>query len=385
MRAILFLLLLSATLFSQGRLDTRITEEFQKVMELAAPPAGDGKLDEEAARERAESFKASLAAFLENWKRQADRLTTGKFVYARALALAGRQKEAIPVLESFLHQFPDSEDAEEATLMYGAALLDTRRPEKAVSVFREFLARRKKSDRRHVARYYLGLARYEMGEIEAGIQAIGEVASSGIEDRLVADANVKYVELLRDAGRVAAALAHLEKLLEKSPEAPYLLTLREQLEMIGKPAPEFRDVGAWAIGPEQTVAASRGHVLVLVFFVPWAEPSLAELEALAGLKRELGGRDVRFVGMTKFYTPFEKKPREVQLAEMRKLLAKQGVDFPVGMAESFANLRAYGVRGVPHTVVIGKDGRIAYVKYGGSRKNAQAIRNLKRAIERALR
>ena len=50
--------------------------------------------------------------------------------------------------------------------------------------------------------------------------------------------------------------------------------------------------------------------------------------------------------------------------------------------EGYQN-RAYTVRGVPETVVIGRDGLIAYVKYGASRGNAKALRDLRLAILRA--
>ena len=58
--------------------------------------------------------------------------------------------------------------------------------------------------------------------------------------------------------------------------------------------------------------------------------------------------------------------------------------FPVGIAKDFSNLKAYGVRGIPHTVVIDKSGNVAYVKTGSSQRNQRALADLVAAIRRAM-
>jgi hypothetical protein len=47
-------------------------------------------------------------------------------------------------------------------------------------------------------------------------------------------------------------------------------------------------------------------------------------------------------------------------------------------------LRAFGVRGVPHTAVIGPDGRVDHLKIGASRSEKRGTDVLRAAIERAL-
>jgi hypothetical protein len=42
------------------------------------------------------------------------------------------------------------------------------------------------------------------------------------------------------------------------------------------------------------------------------------------------------------------------------------------------------VRGIPYTVVIGKDGRIVHLKSGASRANDRAVEEMSAAIRRAL-
>ena len=242
MRAVPCFLLMALCLLAQSKLDKGIQAEYQEVMALAAAPADGSTLEESAAKTRAESFKASLKAFLVRWEPRAGQLTTGRFTLARALAVGGMPKRAIPVFEAFIRDYPKSENIEEARLSLGASYLDSGQAAQAASTFEAFLRDRPKSDRRHVAAYYLGLARYQLGQIDAALLLIKSVVDSGLEDSLVVDANVKYVELLRDAGRVEAAREHLARLIAQVSDAKYLLALREQLDMIGKEAPKLQTV-----------------------------------------------------------------------------------------------------------------------------------------------
>jgi len=383
MRAITCLLLIPICLQAQGRLDLKIQAEFQEVMALAAAPKDGSTLGEPAARARAESFSTSLKAFLARWDKSAAELTTGRYIHARALLVGGRPGDAIPVLQGFILDYPDSSDNEEALLGLGGAYLDSKQADLAVGVFEAFLRDRPKSERRHVASYYLGMAFYELGNIDGALALIKGVVDSGRTDSLVIDANVKYVELLRSAGRVEPAREHLAKLLAAASDAKYLLTLKEQLDTIGKVAPELTNATSWINGSADTLAAHKGQVVVLTFFQHWPEASQRELASMAVLHKELAGESVAFMGLTKFYEPFPKKPREAQVGDVTRVLVEQGVTYPVGITDDFATLRAYTVRGVPETVVIGRDGRIAYVKYGASRGNAKALRDLRLAILRA--
>jgi hypothetical protein len=60
------------------------------------------------------------------------------------------------------------------------------------------------------------------------------------------------------------------------------------------------------------------------------------------------------------------------------------VKFPVGVVEDFRMLKAFGVRGVPHTVVIGPGGTVDHLKIGASKSERRGVENLRAAIDRAL-
>jgi TolA-binding protein/peroxiredoxin len=370
-------------LWSQA--DVSIQHEFQAAMSLGAPPEGGGELGEEEARQRAERFQAELAAFVERWQSRVAELDAGRLVLAKALALTGRPTDAVPLFRAWIKAHGDSPECEEARLRLGTALLDAGEAAEASRELRSFLSAYPASERRHVASYYLAIAAYRQGATEEALSLLREVLASGQESPLVGDAHIKYIHILRDEGRADEARAHLAGLIEQNPDAAYLLTLKEQLEWLGREAPELVDIDTWIQGEPVTLAQLRGQVVVLNFFADRYEACQAELEHLAGLEKTLRGRGVRFIALTKFYRPLDKVPEERQVAMMREFLDARGVAFLCGMANSFENLRNYEVRGVPQTVVIGRDGKVVHVKYGSRRGDAQGLQSLREAIEGAGR
>ena len=64
-------------------------------------------------------------------------------------------------------------------------------------------------------------------------------------------------------------------------------------------------------------------------------------------------RLVRFLGLTTYYR-VKLKSQDEEDKQLTDVLASQGVKFPVAVVEDFRMLKAFGVRGVPHTVVIGR-------------------------------
>ena len=147
---------------------------------------------------------------------------------------------------------------------------------------------------------------------------------------------------------------------------------------------ELNGVGRWLNGPPTSISAHNGKVLVVVFFADKYEPCQFELKALEGVSKQLSGGGASIIGLTKFYRSLDKTPAEVQAKNLDAFLDKHGVTFPVGIAKDFSNLKAYGGRGIPHTVVIDKSGNIAYVKTGSSQRNQRALADLVAAIRRAM-
>lgn len=378
------IVILLPSLAAQDPADETIRSEYQTVMELAAAPADGRTLDEEQAKTRAELFRKSLEAFVEKWRGRSGELDEGRYHLGRGLAITGHPDEAIPHLKAFITAHPGSPDNEDAVLLLGSAQLDTRDFAAAAQVFASFLAERPKSDRRTTAEYYLAVAQHRMGRTDEAIGHLRAVIASGEESPLLADAHIQYVQILRDSGRVDEARKHLDGLLEKNADAPALKALKEQFDWLGKEAPELSEIDAWLQGGPHRLQDLRGKVVVLNFFADKYEACQFELKALAELRTGLGDADVVFIGLTRYHRPEDKMPRPAEQELLKGFVKDMGVAFPVAVAKGVTNLHAYGVRGIPYTVVIGKDGRIAHVKSGGSRKNERAAEDLAAAIRRAL-
>jgi TolA-binding protein/peroxiredoxin len=372
-------LLLTATGRAQS-VDQQIQKELEGVLDLAAAPK---EATEEQRKAKVEQFKGALVRFAATWEARAAELGPGRYALARGLLLLGKPEQAIPHLEQFVRDNPKSEDLEQATLSLAGAYLDARRHDRAEAVYQEFLASRPSSPQRIVARYYLAITHVEGGKTDAGIAELAEIAKTGGEHPLVADASLKLVQTLAETGRTKEARERLEPLLKEHPDAPALVALKTQLEWIGKPAPEIEGVRTWLNGTAMTLADLRGSVVVLSFFAEPYETSRAELGHLRDLEASFADRPVRFIGLTTYYRK-KTRPLDDEDQLMREFLTAQGVKFPIGMVSDFRMLVAYGVRGVPQTIVIGTGGAIEYMKIGASRSDKRGVEALKAAIGRAL-
>jgi tetratricopeptide (TPR) repeat protein len=360
--------------------DSAIQKDIESVLELAAAPR---EATEDQRKAKVEAFKAALLQFAQTWEPRAAELQSGRYPLGRGLMLLGRPDQAIPHLEHFVKSQPKSEDIEEATLLLGGAYLDARRHDRAIAVYEEFLASRPSSSQRIVARYYLAITRIESGQNESGLAELQEISKSATEHTLVADAKLKVVQTLGELGRAPEAREQLAGLLKERPDAPALLAQKEQLDWVGRTAPEFDGVRTWLNGPGKALGELRGSVVVMTFFAEPYDASRAELVRIRELSKVFSGKPVSFVGITTYYRK-KTRPLDDEDRLLAEFLGAQEIKVPIGVVLDFRMLQAYGVRGVPHTVVIGSDGAVEYLKIGASRSDRRGVELLKAAIERAL-
>jgi TolA-binding protein/peroxiredoxin len=373
-------LLLSVVAVAQDA-DREIEKDFERLMKTVAAPKDQ---DDAARRATVEAFRGALDDFFSRWAPRASDLGPGLRPLARAYLLAGRPVDAAPHLEAFVRRFPDAEDRDEATMDLGAAYLDLGEPNKARDLYDAFLKRRPEGDLAPAARFYLGVAKIEGGDLDGGVESLEKAATTSGDHPIVADARLKIVRALAEAGRVDDARTRLSAMLKEAPDAAALRALKEDLDRIGAPAPELLRVRTWIGGNGASLSASKGRVVVLCFFADVYEASRAELKALAALKKEFAGKPVDFVGLTTYYRR-KTTTQDDEDAILKNVLRDLEVEFPCGVVEDFSLLRAYGVKGVPHTVVVDAAGNVAHQKTGAARFETRGAAALKAAIDRALR
>jgi peroxiredoxin len=141
--------------------------------------------------------------------------------------------------------------------------------------------------------------------------------------------------------------------------APRTLSLDEairELELIRPPRPKFADdfTVPTADGKTFRLATQRGRPVFINFWATWCTPCLEEMPALERLWR--AQKDAGFVLLAvtvdanpKLATPF---------------VERHGLTFTIGLDPKMELAQTYGVRALPSSFVIDRDGRLAGVAIG---------------------
>jgi thiol-disulfide isomerase/thioredoxin len=103
-------------------------------------------------------------------------------------------------------------------------------------------------------------------------------------------------------------------------------------------------------GRAHDLSAYRGKVVLLNFWATWCEPCRQEMPSIQRLRDKLAGK------------PFAAIAINVDEPEARvRLFIKQtGFDLPVLLDPNKTITRTWGVRVLPVTFIVGKDGRVRY-------------------------
>jgi thiol-disulfide isomerase/thioredoxin len=116
--------------------------------------------------------------------------------------------------------------------------------------------------------------------------------------------------------------------------------------LAGAPAQSFELVRL--DGKADSLARHRGQVVLLNIWATWCPPCREEMPALQRFARENAGR-VAVIGVD-----------QGESAAVARAYAKdRGVTFPILVDEQQRYGRAYAALGMPTTVIVGRDGRVA--------------------------
>lgn len=135
---------------------------------------------------------------------------------------------------------------------------------------------------------------------------------------------------------------------------------------VGDMAPEIR-AGEWINSAPLTLASLRGKVVILEFWATWCPPCRTSIPHLITLSKSYAGKPVTFISLT----------REDKATVQQFMDNDPALKMPYALACSSSSSSTYGVRGIPHAFVIGKDGKILW---RGHPMSGQ----FKPAIDRAL-
>ena len=138
---------------------------------------------------------------------------------------------------------------------------------------------------------------------------------------------------------------------------------------VGKMAPlnyTLKDMN----GADVRLSSFKGKIILLNFWATWCEPCKEEIPDLVALQEQYKD-DLVVLGFS-----IDDKPEQ-----LREYAAKFNMNYPVLVGAGHENIQeAYGpMWGVPVTIMIGRDGRIAK-KQSGIRSHEQFDREIKRLL-----
>ncbi len=107
-------------------------------------------------------------------------------------------------------------------------------------------------------------------------------------------------------------------------------------------------------GRPQALAQWRGQVLVVNYWASWCAPCIEEMPAFSRLQREYAAQGVQFVGIG-----------IDEVANLRTFVARTPVAYPLLVGDpAGTQTPALRVKGLPYTLIIGRDGRFAGSRLG---------------------
>jgi thiol-disulfide isomerase/thioredoxin len=124
------------------------------------------------------------------------------------------------------------------------------------------------------------------------------------------------------------------------------------------------DLGRSRDGREVLISAQHGKVVVVTFWASWCGYCRKELPVLAGLQEAAGKDRVEVVAVN------YEDDRDVYRALSRQL---KDVRLTMTHDESGRIGEAFGVSGIPHLFVIGKNGKVAFQDTGYGEESIQDI------------
>ena len=161
----------------------------------------------------------------------------------------------------------------------------------------------------------------------------------------------------------------------------YLESPASQGSLVGKPAPEIEFI--WYRGPGEaatTLSDLRGKVVVLDFWATWCGPCIAMFPTLERVRQAFADKGVVVVGLTSVqgfhvppggrpvrFGPEEPDPVGKELAMMEGYMAEKAMSWNVAFSSRSVLDPRYRVWGIPHLVIIDRDGVVRFEAVGGKR------------------
>ena len=159
------------------------------------------------------------------------------------------------------------------------------------------------------------------------------------------------------------------------------------LEMVGQPAPEF-DVETWVNAGDTTLDTLKGKVVLLDFWSVWCGPCIMTFPHLREWREEFHDQGFEIVGVTRYYNyrwdedaqratrapRGEKVTPEEEQEMLKSFLDHHDLKHPTIITPKDSDMQSnFGVTGIPHVVLLDREGKVQLVKVGAGKQTSQEI------------
>jgi thiol-disulfide isomerase/thioredoxin len=136
----------------------------------------------------------------------------------------------------------------------------------------------------------------------------------------------------------------------------------------GAPAPQFELAGREG---RVQLAAFQGKVVYVDFWASWCGPCRQSFPWMNEMQARYGARGLQVLGVN----------LDAKADDARRFLDENPAHFPVAFDPAGATPRAYGIKGMPSSVLVGADGRVLF-EHAGFKEADRA--ELEKRIQNAL-
>jgi len=131
--------------------------------------------------------------------------------------------------------------------------------------------------------------------------------------------------------------------------------VNERPSLIGQPAPDFEL--SLLDGSQFKLREEIGKkVIVLDFWATWCGPCITAMPDVMAAVKAFEGKGVRLVGIN----------QQESAGEVERFVEARGWKLDVALDEELLVRERYGVKSIPTTIIIGKDGKVSMMHTGSS-------------------
>jgi thiol-disulfide isomerase/thioredoxin len=162
----------------------------------------------------------------------------------------------------------------------------------------------------------------------------------------------------------------------------------EYAGLIGKDAAPLT-VKTWVNGTPLTAGDLNGKVVLLDFWAIWCGPCIVTFPHLREWQEKYGDKGLEIIGLTRYYKYnwddaagyVARAEGEVTTEQEQEMLKKFAAYYHLkhrfAIQEEGDSLdEYYGVSGIPHVVVLDKEGKVRMIRVGSGKQNAEDIDKL---------